>query len=100
MPVQQDDLILVEREGNLYKAYLADLAVGSETPSQSAESNPTLTYTGSFLTRIDYQSGNYKTFEYENGLLVRVEYHTPRRSTRKTLSYQGGRLIQVLETEI
>lgn len=39
------------------------------------EVNPQYTYSGDNLTRIDYDSGNYKTFEYDlNDILIRVSF--------------------------
>ena len=67
----------------------------------AAEIGPALTYTGGVLTRIDYDSGNYKTFSYINGVLVQLDYVVGIVTTRKTFNYNpDGTLASIDQTAI
>lgn len=55
-----------------------------------------MTYSAGELVRIDYQSGNYKTFTYTSGNLTQVDYVKGSTTYRKTMSYDGsGNLTSV-----
>jgi hypothetical protein len=65
------------------------------------EINPVLTYTNNVLTRIDYDSTNYKVFIYNAGFLIQVDYVVGSVTTRKTLSYNlNGSLASVVQTTL
>lgn len=96
MSMQPTDQIIVEREGALYRAPISRLPTG-ET---QGEINPVITYTNGIVTRIDFDSGNYKLFTYTNGLLTRVDYHKGAQVLRKDLVYVDGRLSQIIDTVV
>ena len=62
--------------------------------------DPTFTYTGDNLTRIDYDDGSYKTFAYVDGRLDELVF-VPNGGTTvtKNFSYDAqGRLTSIVET--
>ena len=53
------------------------------------------------LTRIDYDSGNYKTFTYTSGVLTQLDYVVGAVTTRKTFAYNpDGTLASIDQTVI
>lgn len=53
------------------------------------------------LTRIDYDSGNYKTFSYTSGVLTQLDYVVGTVTTRKTFNYNpDGTLASIEQTVI
>lgn len=72
-----------------------------QTTSASLEAGPAFTYTSGVLTRVDYDSGNYKTFTYTSGVLTQVDYIVGAITTRKTFNYNlDGSLASVDQTVI
>ena len=60
-----------------------------------------MSYVDGNLVRIDYQSGNYKTFTYTAGNLTQVDYVKGSVTYRKTMTYDGlGNLTSVVYTTI
>jgi hypothetical protein len=76
--------------------------VGTQGPSGEAfqEINPVFTYTNGNLTRIDYESGNYKTFAYSDGALSVLTYYTDEKVVTKTFNYTNGALSSIVQTEV
>jgi len=65
------------------------------------EVGPALTYTSGNLTRVDYDSGNYKIFSYTDDILTQVDYVVGSTTIRKTLNYNlDGTLASVDQTII
>ncbi|MGL4998022.1 MAG: collagen-like triple helix repeat-containing protein [Cetobacterium sp.] len=64
------------------------------------ETGPALTYAGGLLTRIDYDSGNYKTLSYISGVLNQLDYIVDGTTTRKTFNYTSGVLTSIDEVII
>jgi hypothetical protein len=75
---------------------------GIQGPAGSApETGPALTYTDGALTRIDYDSGNYKVFTYTSGVLTRLDYVVGAVTTRKTFAYNpDGTLASITQTTL
>lgn len=64
------------------------------------ESGPAFTYTGGVLTRIDYDSGNYKLFTYGGGVVTRIDYIRGATTIRKDFTYNlDGTLAYITQTE-
>jgi hypothetical protein len=61
------------------------------------EINPVFTYTSGALTRIDYDSGNYKTFAYTDGVLTTLVYVKDTETITKTFNYTDGVLTSITE---
>jgi hypothetical protein len=54
------------------------------------EINPIYTYTSGSLSRVDYESGNYKLFTYDtNSNLIQVDFHRGSTTYRKILQYDS-----------
>ena len=68
-------------------------------PGTGAETDPTFTYTGGNLTRIDYGSGHYKVLTYTSGILTQVDFYADTH-TRKTLNYSSGILTSITDEVI
>jgi hypothetical protein len=65
------------------------------------ETGPALAYTSGVLTRIDYDSGNYKLFSYTSGALTQLDYVVGAVTTRKTFNYNpDGSLSSIDQTVI
>jgi hypothetical protein len=65
------------------------------------EIGPSLTYTSGNLTRVDYDSGNYKIFSYTDDILTQIDYVVGSTTIRKTLNYNlDGTLASVDQTTI
>lgn len=66
----------------------------------SAETGPAFTYTDGVVTRIDYDSGNYKLLSYTSGALTQLDYVRPGSATvRKTFTYNpDGTLASITES--
>lgn len=63
------------------------------------ESGPAFTYSSGVLSRIDYDSGNYKTFTYSSGLLTQVDYVKSGTTIRKIFLYNfDGTLAEIIQT--
>ena len=64
------------------------------------ETGPAMTYTGSLLMRVDYDSGNYKVFTYNgSGVLTQLDYVIGAATTRKTFNYNpDGTLASIDQT--
>lgn len=63
------------------------------------ETGPAFTYTAGLLTRIDYDSGNHKTFNYQAGLLHQIVYQRGTDTITKTFVYDGaGNLTRIEQT--
>jgi hypothetical protein len=72
-----------------------------EGPPQEEEPGPAFTYTSGLVTRIDYDSGNYKVLTYTSGVLTQVDYHRGTSIIRKTFSYNGdGTLAEIVQTTL
>jgi hypothetical protein len=70
-------------------------------PPQEKEPGPAFTYTSGLVTRIDYDSGNYKVLTYTSGVLTQVDYHRGTSIIRKTFSYNGdGTLAEIVQTTL
>ena len=64
------------------------------------EKSPLFTYTGGLLTRVDYESGNYKTFTYADGQLSQSQYIRFGVTITKVFNYNlDGSLASITETE-
>jgi hypothetical protein len=72
------------------------------TPSPDAETGPTFTYTSGLVSRIDYDSGNYKLFTYTDSQVTRIDYVRPGSSTiRKDFTYNlDGSLASIDQSEV
>ena len=64
------------------------------------EINPVFSYTNGNLTRIDYESGNYKTFEYADGALSVLTYYTTEKVITKNFYYTNEALTSIVQTEV
>jgi len=71
--------------------------------STSGPISPDFTYdVNGTLTRIDYPTGEYKTFTYSGDFLVQIDFFQPSLSiiNRKQFYYQGDELDFIIETNI
>lgn len=65
------------------------------------DKNPVYTYAAGVLTRVDYASGNYKTFSYSGGRLSQLQYVLAGRTMTKVFSYNlDGTLASISQTEV
>jgi hypothetical protein len=74
-----------------------------QTPSAgAAETGPAFTYTDGVVSRIDYDSGNYKLFTYTDGAVTRIDYVRPGTTTiRKDFTYNlDGSLASIDQSEV
>jgi len=66
------------------------------------ETGPAFTYTSGRITRIDYDSGNYKLLSYDslnNYRISRVDYIRGALTTRKDFIYTGSVLTEITQTD-
>lgn len=72
------------------------------TGGTQEETSPVFTYTSGVVSRIDYDSGNYKTFTYTSGVLTQLDYVIVGDSTiRKVFTYnEDGTLASIAETVV
>ena len=66
------------------------------------ETGPAFTYTSGRITRIDYDSGNYKLLSYDalnNYRISRVDYIRGALTTRKDFVYTGSVLTEITQTD-
>lgn len=64
------------------------------------ESGPAFTYSSGVVTRIDYDSGNYKLFTYGGGVVTRIDYIRGATTIRKDFTYNlDGTLAYITQTE-
>lgn len=69
--------------------------------SSDAEKNAVFTYTGSDVTRIDYDSGNYKLITYSSGLVTQLDYLHDSKTYRRVFNYDiGGNILSIDESVI
>jgi hypothetical protein len=77
---------------------------GSQGPQGAPafeESGPVFTYSSGVLSRVDYDSGNYKTFSYSSGKLTQVDYVKSGTTIRKTFFYDvDGSLAEIIQTTL
>lgn len=74
---------------------------GPKGDSASSETGPSFTYTSGVVSRIDYDSGNYRLFTYSGGNITRIDYVQPTKTVRKDFSYNvDGSLAEITQTEI
>lgn len=67
--------------------------------SDAEEKNPVYTYTAGDLSRIDYESGNYKVFTYSAGNLSVLDFVKGSVTYRKSFSYDvDGNLLGIVFT--
>lgn len=72
-----------------------------EGPPQEEEPGPAFTYSSGLVTRIDYDSGNYKVLTYSSGVLTQIDYHVGASTIRKTFVYNvDGSLAEIVQTTI
>lgn len=65
-----------------------------------SEKSPVMTYSGGDLSRIDYASGNFKTFTYSGGNLSQLVYTLAGRTITKVFTYNiDGTLASITQTE-
>ena len=81
------------------------LEVGEQGPPGPAggagEAGPAMTYTSGVLTRVDYDSGNYKLFTYASGVLTQLDYVKGAVTTRLAFTYNpDGSLASVTQTDL
>jgi hypothetical protein len=63
------------------------------------ETGPVFTYVLGVLSRINYDSGNYKTLTYSSGRLDQLDYVAGSVTTRKTFAYNpDGSLASIDQT--
>lgn len=75
------------------------IPTGPQGPLGENEKGPAFTYSSGVVSRIDYDSGNYKLFTYSSGVLTQVDYRKGSSTIRKTFSYNGdGTLNEIVET--
>ena len=76
--------------------------VGTQGPPVEPffEINPVFSYTNGNLTRIDYESGNYKTFEYADEALSVLTYYTSEKVITKNFYYTNEALTSIVQTEV
>ena len=85
------DLYITESTASVaYKVNTADLV----------ETGSALTYTSGVLTRIDYESGNYKMFSYTGGVLTQLDYVIGLVTTRKTFNYNPDGSLSSVAQEV
>lgn len=98
------DTIYLVRTGLGFDLYVTDgtgaIAYSLNVPGGSVEeTGPAFTYADGVLTRIDYDSGNYKLFSYSSGRLSQADYVIGAATIRKTFSYNpDGSLDQITQT--
>lgn len=98
------DTIYFVRTGLGFDIYVTDGTgtIAHQLNSAAAtadETGPALTYTDGALTRIDYDSGNYKLFSYTSGVLAQIDYVIGGTTIRKALSYNpDGSLAFITQT--
>ncbi len=69
--------------------------------SDENELDRTMVYTDGVLTRVNYQSGNYKTLEYSGDQLFRVDYFkTDGKTYRKTFYYNVDGSLQRVDYQV
>lgn len=74
---------------------------GPKGDPATSEKGPAFTYTGGLVSRVDYDSGAYKTLSYASGRLAQVDYVKDGTTIRKTFFYDNaGTLTEVVETTI
>lgn len=72
-----------------------------EGPPQEEEPGPAFTYTSGVVTRIDYDSGNYKVLTYAGGVLDKIDYHAGASIIRKAFVYNlDGTLAEIVQTKL
>lgn len=72
---------------------------GPAGPAWTPEAGPAFTYTDGRVTRIDYDSGAYKTFTYTAGVLTQLDYVKGGVITRKAFAYNpDGTLGSITQT--
>lgn len=72
---------------------------GPPGPAWEPESGPAFTYTDGRVSRIDYDSGAYKTFTYAGGVLTQLDYVVGSVTTRKAFAYNpDGTLAAITQT--
>ena len=98
------DTVYAVRAGAGFDLYITDSTASiahKVNTTDISETGPSLTYTSSILTRIDYDSGNYKTFTYASGVLTQLDYVVGAVTTRKTFNYNpDGSLASIDQTVI
>lgn len=77
-----------------------DTAWISQSDITRRDSGPEFTYSNGDVTRIDYDSGNYKLFTYLNGNVSRIDYVRGATTIRKDFIYNlDGSLASITEVE-
>ena len=65
------------------------------------ETGPAFTYSSGVVSRIDYDSGNYKLFTYSGGKVSRIDYIRGALTVRKDFTYNiDGTLDYITYTEL
>lgn len=65
------------------------------------EKGPEFTYSSGKVSRIDYDSGNYKVMTYTAGVLTQIDYHRGAETIRKTFNYNvDGTLDEIVEVTL
>lgn len=63
------------------------------------EKGPKFTYSSGKISRIDYDSGNYRVFTYTSGKLSQIDYRKGTQTLRKAIIYNiDGTLDEIVET--
>lgn len=71
---------------------------GAMGPVGENEKGPLFTYSGGSVSRIDYDSGNYKLLTYTTGRLTQLDYIKGGLTIRKTFLYNlDGTLNEIVE---
>ena len=74
--------------------------IQSSGSATTIETGPEFTWTAGVVTRIDYDSGNYKLFFYNiDGLLERIDYQLVGSLVRKTIFYNIDNTVDYI-TEV
>ena len=74
---------------------------GPMGPIGENEKGPLFTYSSGLVSRIDYDSGNYKLFTYSLGVLTQIDYYKGSSHIQKTFSYNGdGTLHEIVEVTL
>lgn len=84
------------------KSLFHDVTLGADGKATVfREKGPAFTYSGGVVTRIDYDSGNYKLFTYSGGVVTRIDYIRGATTIRKDFTYNlDGTLAYITQTEI
>jgi hypothetical protein len=93
--------------GNSISVYVGTLTIvevqspGPKGDPAISEKGPAFTYSGGLVSRIDYDSGAYKTLAFSGGKLSQVDYIKDGATIRKVFVYDNsGKLTEIIQTSL